>query len=123
MEKRIPEVEAQLREEIGGEFRVDGVYIDDVSSWAWVCTELETGCQFAIDYLNFRYLYQSKEMEVIENKYENGLRYDSFNSCEEEEIAELIKRGELSVCLRDNSIFDSENNFVQYCQKQKICYN
>lgn len=56
VEKRIPEVEATLEAEIGGDFSVDGVVVSNDFIWQFFCTEVETGYQFDLLYSNYEYL-------------------------------------------------------------------
>ncbi len=53
-------MEAYLEENIGGEFRVDGVRFFDALSWTWLCTELDTGYQFELGYRNYEYAAEVK---------------------------------------------------------------
>ena len=55
VEKRIPEIEQALMENIGGEFKIDGVVALSELNWAWYCTEVSTGHQFSIVYINNEY--------------------------------------------------------------------
>jgi len=63
VEKRIPEVEAALEEEIGGDFTVDGVIEINKFTWIFMCTDNITGEQFDLCYANHEY---------------NGLRFDNI---------------------------------------------
>ena len=67
VEKRIPEIEAALEEEIGGEFVVDGVILLDDLGWYFFCTEAETGYQFDLSYANKEYDAQKNSRTSTEN--------------------------------------------------------
>lgn len=87
VEKRIPEVEQALKEEFGGEFRVDGVIAVDVLTWDFLCTEVDTEYQFIITYSN--YAYSSKLSRSNDLYFEDY--YDEIESKEvEQDLAGII---------------------------------
>ena len=67
VEKRIPEIEAALEEEIGGDFVVDGVILMDPLFWVFICTETATGYQFDLDYGNKEYYAELNNLTLSEN--------------------------------------------------------
>ena len=95
IEKRIPEVEQCLKENIGGEFRVDGVDATDDDDWRFFCTRTDTDYQFSILYMINEYeingimfnsniiyhehYYDKIDTEEVEHTYE-----DIINNCFEE---------------------------------------
>lgn len=64
VEKRIPEVEKALAENLSGEYKVDEIIADDVLAWYWFCTEIGTGYQFRIHYRNYEYTASQTEQTV-----------------------------------------------------------
>ena len=62
VEKRIDEAKQKLSDEIGGEFRINGVDVSSDMAWFFHCTELETGNEFVMSFVNFQY-YAKKHNE------------------------------------------------------------
>lgn len=65
VQKRIPEIEQELAEKIGGKFRVDGVDATDEMYWKIQCTELDTGEQFYVTYDNSAYATRRDEKPYL----------------------------------------------------------
>ena len=80
VEKRIPEIEAALEEEIGGEFVVDGVILFDDLGWVFFCTEVETGYQFDLYYANKEYYAYKRNRDSTENVISVADYYDEKES-------------------------------------------
>ena len=93
IEKRIPEVEQYLKENIGGEFRVDGVDATGDFDWYFSCTEIDTGYQFIFDYVNDEwYSARHDSFWIPENKIHLEDYYDKIETDKVEQIyADIIK--------------------------------
>lgn len=94
VEKRIPEIEAALEEEIGGEFAVDGVIVDGEGfDWTFFCTELETGYQFDLGYANKEYHAKiTNDKWLTENVISVEDYYKKETSIEiQEELVPIVK--------------------------------
>ncbi len=92
VEKRIPEIEAALEEEIGGEFVVDGVILLDNLGWYFFCTEVETGYQFDLSYANKEYDAQKNNRTSTENIINTKEYYKAKESIAlSEELIPLVR--------------------------------
>lgn len=75
-EKRTKEVKETLENEIGGEFDVQVMEIEDKLTWRFLCTEKATNNQFGLQYFNYEYAYP-------EDKFaENFLSLTSYYALE-----------------------------------------
>ncbi len=93
VEKRIPEIEAALEEEIGGDFTVDGVILNNDLSWEFFCTENETGYQFDLAYANYDYYAKKNDKPELGN-------YVSVNNYFDEKDS-LILRNDLTTQIKE----------------------
>lgn len=92
VEKRIPEVEQYLAENVGGEFRVDGVAIRNEFDWELFFTNVESGYQFSLVYSNDEY-YAVRTGTISR---ENTLHMENYSDKNEEEsinqmVGEVLK--------------------------------
>ncbi|MDE7268991.1 MAG: hypothetical protein K2N81_00785 [Acetatifactor sp.] len=87
VEKRIPEIEQALADNIGGEFRVDEVIAEDVLDWYWFCTEIETGYQFRIRYSNYEYFTSQTEYTITSD---NMILFEDYYDEKEAEKVETV---------------------------------
>ncbi len=102
VEKRIPEIEAALEEEIGGDFVVDGVILQDDLSWVFICTEVATGYQFDLCYANFEYEAQINNTTSPQNAISVEYYYREIESIAIREnlypiIGEIFNEGDYIV--------------------------
>lgn len=86
VEKRIPEIEAALEEEIGGDFVVDGVILRDDLTWVFICTEVATGYQFDLYYANQEYYAKI---------------YGSYSGTNAVRVTDYYNRGKESIVLKE----------------------
>jgi len=131
VEKRIPEIEAALEAEIGGEFAVDGVIVeDDGLGWGFFCTELETGYQFDLYYANKEYHAIMNNMTSSENVISVEDYYKKERSIDiQEELVQIVKEiynnGSVKVQTQGNShivdivIAQYTDEEVDKCLQQK----
>ena len=111
VEKRIPEVEQCLKENIGGEFRVDGVDATDDFDWYFSCTEIDTGYQFIMLYWNNEYSARHDGI-TIPNKLYLEDYYDKIETDKVEQVyADIITDNfgecayKIQVQVHDNGFF------------------
>ncbi len=70
VEKRIPEIEEYLAENIGGEFQVEGLFIVDETEWEFFCKEISSGYQFWFRFDNVQYYYRNEEnVNIVYNNF------------------------------------------------------
>ena len=122
VEKRIPEIEAALEEEIGGEFVVDGVILLDDLFWVFFCTEVETGYQFDLYYGNKEYYAYIRGNDSTENIISVADYYEEKESIPLREtlvpvIEEIYTGGDIKVRLqKGGSVVDIA--IAQYGDKE-----
>ena len=130
VEKRIPEIEAALEEEIGGEFVVDGVILINQYDWCFFCTEVDTGYQFDMTYSNYEYEAAMNNSFVINNKiYVEDYYNEKVSISMREDLIPLISeiysmenitiRAQSGVDVVDVMIALFTENEVNKCQEQE----
>lgn len=130
VEKRIPEITAALEEEIGGDFVVDGVIVESDSAWTFICTEVDTGYQFELNYTNFEYDAQKNGGGAPENAYTMQFYYDQLESAAiQEELLPILRevygdgdvrvRSQLDASFIDIAIAQYTEKEVDKCEEQK----
>ena len=132
VEKRIPEIEAALEEEIGGEFVVDGVILINQYDWCFFCTEVDTGYQFDMVYYNNEYLAQEDNNIVISNRIFVEDYYDEKKSIEIRNdlipiISEIYSIGNMTIRVQSEvNVIDiiiaqyTENTVDKVLEQEKV---
>ncbi len=119
VEKRIPEIEAALEEEIGGEFVVDGVILFDDLAWVFFCTEVETGYQFDLYYGNNDYYAYTHNSQPIGNIIKVDYYYDEKESITLREnllpiVKEFFADGDIKIRLKNGKMDEVDIAIIQY---------
>ncbi len=80
VEKRIPEIEEYLAENIGGEFQVEGVVVRDDLDWRFFCKETLSDYRFCLRYDNTQYFHRDNpDMAAYRAVIGNRVYIDSYS--------------------------------------------
>ena len=89
VEKRVEEVKQTLSEEIGGEFEVEIMSVEDKWDWVFYCTEKKTGYEFKMNYVNNEYYNPAWHNNVLNvPDYYGKFKADKY----EEDVKSIISK-------------------------------